>query len=122
MSSILNFKLAQGDTMAEGLAITNTKSTAPPIADLATVEFLVKNKLTDADATAVLDRHTDVVAELVIDDANGWTITIKATAAETFAIPAGRYKCVCSTIDTSGNTVEAFRGAFVVRSRGSDPS
>lgn len=126
MSSILNLEITQGDTMALGITITNELSGSAPAPDLLTVEFLVKQSLSDDDSTAVaplgMARHTDTVAQLTIDDANAWTITVKATSAETAALTAGRYKCVCTTVDASGNTVEAFRGDFIVHPRGSDPS
>lgn len=122
MSSILNFELAQGDTMAVGITITNSLTGSAPTPDLTAVEFLVKNSLTDADAAAILARHTDTAAQLTIDDANAWTCTIKATSAETAALTAGRYKCVCTTEDAGSNTIEAFRGDFVIHPRGSDPS
>lgn len=122
MSSILNFALAQGDTIEEGIAITNTFSGVAPSPNLTAVEFLVKSSLTDTDSEAILARHTDTASQLTIDDANGWTCTIKATSAETAALTAGRYKCVCTTEDASGNTAEAFRGNFVIHPRGSDPA
>ena len=122
MSSILNFELAQGDTIEEGITITNTFSGVAPTPNLTAVEFLVKSSLTDADSAALLARHTDTAAELTIDDANAWTCTIKATSVETAAMTAGRYKCVCTTEDASGNTVEAFRGNFILHPRGSDPA
>ena len=122
MSSILNFELAQGDTIEEGITITNTLTGSAPSPNLSAVEFLVKTSLTDADSAALLARHTDTGAELTIDDANGWTFTIKATSAETAAMTAGRYKCVCTTEDASSNTKEAFRGDFILHPRGSDPA
>jgi len=122
MSNTLNFEITQGDTMAEQVVIANRLTDVAPVPDLITVEFLVKNSLTDADVSAVLARHTDTAAELVIDDANLWTCTIKATSVETAALTAGRYRCVCTTEDASANTGEAFRGTFVVHPRGSDPS
>ena len=122
MSNILNFEVAQGDTMALAITITNTLTGSAPTPDLTSVEFLVKSSLTDADSAAILARHSDTAAQLTIDDANGWTITIKATSVETAALTAGRYKCVCTTVDADSNTMEAFRGTFVVHPRGSDPS
>ncbi len=122
MSNTLNFEIAQGDTMAMGITITNELTGAAPSPNLTAVEFLVKDSLTDADSAAVLVRHTDTAAQLTINDANGWTLTIKATSAETAALTAGRYKCVCTTEDASSNTLEAFRGTFVVHPRGSDPA
>lgn len=122
MSNTLNFEITQGDTMVDQVAISNRLTDAAPVPDLITVEFLVKNSLTDADLASVLARHTDTAAELVIDDADLWTCSIKATSAETAALTAGRYKCVCTTEDANGNTSEAFRGSFVVHPRGSDPS
>lgn len=122
MSNILNFEITQGDTMAEQVVIVNRLTDAAPSPDLTTVEFLVKESLTDADASAILARHTDIAAQLTIDDANTWTCTFKATSAETAALTAGRHKCVCSTEDANGSTMEAFRGGFVVHPRGSDPS
>ena len=122
MSSILNHEIAQGDTLAVGVTITNELTQAAPSPDLSTVEVLVKSSLSDADPAAVLARHTDTAAQLTIDDADAWTITIKATSAETAALTAGKYRWVCTTIDASSNTVEAFRGKFTVHPRGSDPS
>ena len=122
MSSILNFSFAQGDTIAEGITIENSLTGAAPSPDLVTVEILVKSSLSDSDASAVLDRDSGVAAEIAIVDANAWTITFKATSAETAAMTAGRYKIVCTTVDASDNTAEAFRGDFILRARASDPS
>ena len=126
MSSILNFTFAQGDTIAEGITIENSLTGAAPSPNLSTVEILIKQSLTAADSTAVaplgMTRQSSDAAQIAIVDANAWTITFKATSAETAAMTAGRYKIVCTTVDAASNTAEAFRGDFILRARASDPS
>ena len=122
MSNRQDIKVAAGDTLKEGYQSFNELTGVVPTTTLTTVEFLVKNNLADADADAILARRSTVAAELTIDDAGNWKFTIKATPAETFALPPGKYKCVCKTIDSADDVAEAFRGNFTVPVRGSDPS
>ena len=124
MSSRIDHKLAQGDTMAEQYQLTNELTGVVPTTNLATVEVLVKANLSDADAGALLTRRSTVAAEIAIDDAANWKFTVKATAAETAALAVGKHKWVCTTIDDGGTpqTQEGFRGTFQVRQQGSDPS
>ena len=120
MSSAISLTIAQGDTVAEGYTLTNSKTEVAPTADLTTIEVLIKTNLSDADGDAL--QTLTGGSGVTIVDANAWTITVDITSAQTAALAVGRHKWVCTTIDASSNTVEAFRGDFVVRQRGSDPS
>ncbi|MFQ5702004.1 MAG: hypothetical protein ACE5HU_09190 [Acidobacteriota bacterium] len=123
MSSVIHSTIAAGDTMADQYETVNQLTDAAPASNLSTVEWLLKNDLKDADASAVLTRRSDgadAANKVIIDDAVNWKYTVKADSTATAAISPGRYKQVCMTIDAAGNEVEAFRGDFVVLPRASD--
>ena len=122
MSSRIDLKFTQGDTIAESFTTTNEITEAAPSSNLSTVEILIKTNPDDADASALMRRISTDAAELVIDSAANWQFTMKATSAETAALAAGRWWIICSTIDAASNTEEAFRGRFTLVARGSDPS
>lgn len=121
MSSRIDLTIAQGDTVAEGYASTNSITGVAPTSDLVTVEVVVKDTLQDADSAAALELKSSG-AGVTITDANGWKFTVNMTAAETLALTPKSYVWACTTIDVAGNTREAFRGTVRVKRRGGDPS
>lgn len=121
MSTTLHGLTAKGDTFLDGFQSTNELTGVAPTTTLATVECLVKNEFADTDAVAVLTLRTGG-AGITITSAAAWTFTIAMTATQTATLTAGRYKWVCTTIDSSSQKQEAFRGEFTVTERGSDPS
>lgn len=121
MSTTLHGRTAKGDTFSDGFQATNELTGAAPTPTLVTVECLIKSEYADTDAAAVLTLRTGGTG-ITVTSAALWQFTIAMTATQTAALTAGAYKWVCTTIDSSSQKQEAFRGDFTVLERGSDPA